>query len=205
MSSIIDALKKTQSAIDKKPYTNKTIYDDIEVPTYKTENNQPHASLLGQKPLPRFSANKFKNPFSSLNFNFTNPFSFSPHQFKKYFSSLNRQHVIGLTIILCLCSGIWLGYRYDHEITHGIGNVANNIKKHLPTTIPKITTMAAPKELTLNGTVHTGSNRDAMINNHLYRVGEMVNGYKILDIHYDQVTLLDPESHKTIVLTTELS
>lgn len=205
MSTIIDALKKTQSAIDKKPYSDHTLYGDIEMPNSGRQGDKSHASLLGQKKTPGSSTPKFNNPFSSLSFNFSNPFSFSSRRFKKSLFSLKRQHVIGSTIILCLCGGIWLGYRYDQQITHEIGNVANSIKKHVPTTMPKITTVAALKELTLNGTVHTGSKRDAMINNHLYRVGDTVNGYRILEIHYDQVKLLDPESQKTIVLTTELS
>lgn len=205
MSTIIDALKKTQSAIDKKPYSDHTLYGDIEIPNSGRHGAKSHASLLGQEKKPDSSTRKFKNPFSSLNVNFKNPFSFSSHRFKKSFSSLNRHHVIGSTIILCLCGGIWLGYQYDRQITRGITSAANSIEKHIPTTIPKITAMAAPKEFTLNGTVHTGSKRDAMINNHLYRVGDTVNGYRILEIRYDQVTLLDPETKKMVTLTTDLS
>ncbi|GEM_PF-5546911 len=206
MSTIIDALKKTQSAIDKKPYSDHTLYGDIEMPNSGRQGAKSHASLLGQKKTPDSSTRKFKNLFSSLSFNFSNPFSFSSRRFKKSFASLKRQHVIGSMIVLCLCSGIWLGYRYDHQITHEMTSVANDIKKYTDHTTPQTITTPAPKiKPTLNGTVRAGSKRDAMINNHLYRVGEMVNGYRILEIHYDQVKLLDPESQKTIVLTTELS
>lgn len=193
MSIIVDALKKTQSDIDKKPYANHAIYGDIEIPNSGRQDTNSHTAILGQKKIPKSSTSKFKNPFS-----------FSIHRFKKYFSTLNRQHIIGLTIILCLCGGIWLGYQYDRQITHGIANATNSIEKHIPTTPPKISTTAAPEKLTLNGTVLTGSKRDAMINNHLYHIGDIINGYKIVEIHYDQVVLLNLDTKETRILTTNL-
>ncbi len=205
MSTIIDALKKTQSAIDKKPYPDHAIHGDIEIPNYGTQNTKAHASLLGQNPSSRFSTNRFKNPFSSFNFNFRNPFSFSRRRFKKSFHSLNRRHAIGSMILLCLCGGIWLGYRYDNQITTGItkaaSTITSGIQKHTPTTLVAPTRT----KLTLNGTVHVGSNRDALINNQMYRVGDTVDGYKILEIRYDQVTLLDTTTQKTTLLTTDIS
>lgn len=186
MSSIIDALKKTQSSIDKRPYSDHTIYGDIEIPNTGKQNAQSHASLLSQKKNPGFSTRKFKNPFSFL----------------------KRHHVIGSTILLCLCGGIWLGYQYDGQITHEIANarnaITNSFKKHAQTK-PVIAVVPTHIKLTLNGTVHVGSNRNAYINNQIYRVGDRVDGYKILEIHYDQVTLLDTLTQKKTVLTTELS
>lgn len=205
MSTIIDALKKTQSAIDKKPYPDHAIHGDIEIPNYGTQNAKSHASLLGQNPSSKFSTSRFKNPFSSFTFSFRNPFSFSSHRVKKSFYSLNRRHAIGSIIILFLCGGIWLGYRYDNQITNGITKTASTITSDIQKHIPAALSVPTHTKLTLNGTVHVGPNRDAFINNQTYRVGDTVDGYKIIEIHYDQVTLLDPATQKTTVLTTELS
>lgn len=71
-------------------------------------------------------------------------------------------------------------------------------------TLP-ITTIEQPVNLMLNGTIHADGKRDAMINNQLYRVGDRINDYKILEIQYNQVTLLNTKTQKTIMLTTELS
>jgi hypothetical protein len=188
MSTIIDALKKTQSAIDKKPYADHSIYGDIEIPHRGTQNTQSHASLLGQKRKLNVSASQFKN----------------------FFSFLNYRYIIGLTICLFLFAGIWLGYRYDDQITSGMTKLISNITSEIktrPHEKPPIAVIITPPpkiKPTLNGTVRAGVKRDAMINNHLYRVGDMVNGYRILEIHYDQVTLLDSDTKKTIVLTTNL-
>ena len=47
--------------------------------------------------------------------------------------------------------------------------------------------------------------RVALINGHLYHRGEMIEGYRITQIHYNDVLLKNPTTKQSITLTPNLT
>ena len=60
-----------------------------------------------------------------------------------------------------------------------------------PVTPPPSTVMPMKNipPMTLNGIFFSSQYKIAMINNHIFQIGDMVNGMKIVDIQYDNVQL----------------
>lgn len=181
MSAIMDALNKTQSAIDKKPYSDRSLYGDIKIPHHDTTSKtDPHAALLHKK----------KKPF------------FSAQNGKAVFSIFTHRYFILLSLGAFLSFSIWFGYQHDQPITTEISKIKNSFIAQ-----PKTTIAAQPAQipLILDGTVRVDTKRDALINQQLYKVGDTIDGYLILEIHDGQVKLLDRKTLETSVLKTNLS
>lgn len=180
MSAIMDALNKTQSAIDKKPYSDRSLYGDIKIPHPDASKTDPHAALLHKKKKSFFSTKNGKAVFSIL--------------MHRYFILLSLSAFLGFSI--------WFGYQHDQPITAEINKIKNSFKAQSKTTIAA---QPAQIPLILDGTVRVDTKRDALINQQLYKVGDTIDGYLILEIHDGQIKLLDRTTLKTRILKTELS
>lgn len=66
-----------------------------------------------------------------------------------------------------------------------------------------LTTLAHP--LSLDGTMEMDNERVALINGHLYHKGEIIEGYRITQIHYNDILLQDTDSHQSITLMPKLA
>lgn len=174
MSSIIDALKKTQSAINQKPYTDRSIYGDIDFPGENTCNEKP----------------------------FSPPAKNKKQIGKAFISNFSCQKLLWPTLALLFSGGIWIGYYHDQTIANAFSAFINKTEKIFYTPSKKINVITP---LTLNGTIRAGASEDVLINNALYHVNDIVSGYKILEIHDDRVTLIDPVTQKKIILKTTFS
>lgn len=171
MSAIIDALKKTQSAINKKPDTDHSLYGDIETLKHDQQDFKSNAERIFVK-------------------------------IKSYFSFFSYRVFLSLLIIVLLCSGTWLGYSHDLQIMQGIHKITQIFKATPKTIAPALPNPHAT--LTLDGTAQVGNQREAMINQHFYQIGDTITGYQIQAIDENQVTLRDMNTLKTSVLTTNL-
>lgn|SRR3990167_2802531 len=63
----------------------------------------------------------------------------------------------------------------------------------------------AVSTLVLNGTMRIGNHRAALINHNLYQLGQMINGYQIIDIRFNEVDLINPVTHQAQKLTESLN
>lgn len=179
MSTIIDALKKTQSALDNKPYPDHRLFGDIEIPNTDARNQ---ASLL-------------KN---------------TKKKKKKSISFLNKHFFKRLVIASVLGSISWLGYHYQHQISAKLQTLHTMLteqkKQPIKTTPPPTLPTKKPHtNLSLNGTIHVGNKRDALINNQLLKVGDTIDDYQVSQVHYNSVTLLNPQTKRSKILTTSLN
>lgn len=59
-------------------------------------------------------------------------------------------------------------------------------------------------QLILNGTVHVGNNRAALINHQLYHVGQWIGEFQITEIHSNSVELKNIKTSKKQKLTESL-
>ena len=92
-----------------------------------------------------------------------------------------------------------------HSITDRYVNFYSNLfSQHKTQRVITQPVMNETMPLTLSGTMRINNKRVALINGNLYRVGEVVNGYKVNAIQYDHVTLLNPQTHQIRTLVPEL-
>lgn len=196
MSAINDALKKTQSALNKQPIPETPVV--VNVDSFEKSPAKPSRfSRLFEK----IRSAEFLEDAK------TRSAEFFDGAKEIIIDFLTNKFFIGAIGSLLLLGISILTFHHIHQFVKHKNVMLQKIQKSesLPASIAPATATEKPVNLVLNGTVHADSKRDAMINNHLYRIGDMVNNYKILEIHYDQVTLLDTETQKTAILTTELS
>lgn len=69
----------------------------------------------------------------------------------------------------------------------------------------KLSTPISEAPLIVNGILEMNKNRVALINGKLYHPGEMVNGYNIVSIHYNRVTLENPNTMQIRTITPSLT
>jgi len=71
--------------------------------------------------------------------------------------------------------------------------------------LPPPTTMAPVQPLSLDGTMEMDNERVALINGHLYHRGEIIEGYRITQIHYNDVLLQNTVTQQSMTLTPALT
>lgn len=70
--------------------------------------------------------------------------------------------------------------------------------------ISQSTNAMPPPPMILNGTVHVGNNRAALINHQLYHTGQLIGEFQITEIHSNSVELKNIKTSKTQKLTESL-
>lgn len=180
MSLIDQALKKTQSSLNQQQTTS------TDTPAQKTSTT--HMPFYASRITTRFE--------------------------KKYI--LNG--VIGITIAAIITLS---GFEIDkhaaviaERYTYFYGNIfslsSTTPQKPTPAQsltkpLPLASELIPEKSLVLTGTMEMEKERAALINGHLYHVGDRVADYQIKAVHYNQVVLSDPVTHHIKILTTELN
>lgn len=76
---------------------------------------------------------------------------------------------------------------------------------HQHSKLKKLTTPISDAPLVVNGIMEMNKDRVALINGKLYHPGEMVNGYNIVSIHYNRVTLENPNTMQIRTITPSLT
>ncbi|PIZ04061.1 MAG: hypothetical protein COY58_06220 [Gammaproteobacteria bacterium CG_4_10_14_0_8_um_filter_38_16] len=192
MSLIDDALKKTQSALTKKPKSTAT---------FSTSETHAKATASHHSIDPKISAaiiNRKKTPFLS-------------EKRKDLIYAIIKSRLF-LLAVLILIAGCMITFFYNplpqisKRYVQFYGHFFNGkaLKKTTPPKIPAAPTTKTVSTLSLDGTLETGQTHAALINNQLYYTGEKIDGYQIKHIEYNRVILLDLSTHETHVLTPTL-
>lgn len=171
MSLIVDALKKTQSALNP----------------HEEQLHKKSDALITESPPPMtFSISK------KHDFEFVNRWSIG------FFALVLLGFLIALThTYIAHLAARYVNFYGDlaHEISSG--------KVQKPVVISE---KAAPViNFTLDGTLQMNGEHVALINNRLYYVGQIIEGFQIKRIHYNTVTVVNPITHQETVLTPALA
>lgn len=175
MSLIDDALKKTQSALTRR-----------EKPAVK-----PTSSILQSKmdmPHPTVDP-RLQSTFTHRE---KSPFAWEEKKeiIVEFFRS--RAFILLITAIVLLAL---ITFLYKDLI-----KIINELRAPHHIT-PTQVTLAPINTIKLDGTLATGREHAALINDKLYYTGQTIHGYQIQSINYNKITLLDPTTKKTYVLT----
>lgn len=98
--------------------------------------------------------------------------------------SLSWMKVLYGVIVVFLASILLHHAKSSHQL--------HSIKVAAPTHQKSAKTLAVP-HLSLNGVFISEKIKMAMINNHMYKTGDLVEGMKIISIRYQRVVLADGE------------
>lgn len=182
MSLIDDALKKTQSALTRrekpavKP-TSSILQSQIELP--HPAFDPQIQKTLGDHKTPVFSWKEIAETMA------------------EFFGS--RTFLL-LTATIVLLAFTALLYKNSTRIIEALHTP--NRTSH-PAAAAQVT-IAPISTIRLDGTLATGREHAALINDNLYYTGQTINGYYIQSILYNKIILLDPETKKTYTLTPVL-
>lgn len=189
MSLINQALKKTQSLL------------------HEQKKRSIHSSELASESVMQTTSTP---PFARLK----NPFYQKSTTLKSFEAlSINKYWAIGIaSAIFITCIGFEIVTHFT-VIEKRYANFYEKLfssttvkKKPVPIiAAPVVVNTAAPiASLTLEGTMETGHKRAAMINGDLYSIGEIIAGYKIMQIHYDHIVLQNIVTHHIHTLSPKL-
>lgn len=175
MSLIDQALKKTQSALNQKKVL------PTQTPSH-TNNDRPQTRPISARPqIPLFARQSLGIP------------------------AIMKYGMIGaLSIVAIIVIGFEIHSHYT-TLTQRYNGFYGKMFSRFSQPKKIIPVAVAEPPLVLNGTLETGIERIALINQQLYHVNEIVDGYLIKQIHYNRVVLQNITTHKTRVLTPKLS
>lgn len=175
MSLIDDALKKTQSALTRR-----------EKPAVK-----PTSSIL---------QSKMDMPHSTVDPRLQSTFT---HREKSPFAWEEKKEIIieffGSRAFL-LCIAIIVLLALSALLYKDFKRMIIELREPKRAVLTQ-TTLTPINTIKLDGTLATGKEHAALINDKLYYAGQTINGYHIQSITYNKIILLDPATKKTYVLT----
>lgn len=189
MSLIDQALKKTQSALHQKRRN---------VPPAQPNVDKPEPIRPAVHAIPRKYQKTKSHTVSDFTFNHTDLVNF-----------VTNRWVIGAASFIFLLMLTLTTHQYflyiKEQYIQFYGQLFQHLlpAKHKPVATPKPVAPIIP--LQLNGTLQMKHQHVALINHQLYHAGEMIDGYKIEQIRYNHVDLLNLQTHQKRELTPELS
>lgn len=96
----------------------------------------------------------------------------------------------------------------SHRIANGYHTLFHH-KKLPPAPVvqpPPAVQIPPPAEtILLNGTLQVGNEHAALINHQLFHIGDIVGGFKIIQIHFNNVVLQNPSTHENKIIVPALS
>ncbi|OGT33800.1 MAG: hypothetical protein A3C44_05225 [Gammaproteobacteria bacterium RIFCSPHIGHO2_02_FULL_39_13] len=183
MSLIDEALKKTQSSL-KNTQRPHSVSTSESIVSRATATSAMHAGMI---------PNQFIKPRRTKK-----SFAFPNMTFNLHWIIFSVASIISISLIIFMLM-------HFHSITDRYVNFYSNLfSQHKTQRVITQPVMNETMPLTLSGTMRINNKRVALINGNLYRVGEVVNGYKVNAIQYDHVTLLNPQTHQIRTLVPEL-
>lgn len=194
MSLILDALKKTQSALNShsaklKVTPEKSVHTAVP-PKPESESQQHHI-----------------------------PFSFHKNHSIDFMQFLNRW-TIGLCSFGLLIAVLLVGHHFFSnvfkryagfygELAHAISDhalLATPVNKPIaPTTKPAPAVLPSIPHFQLDGTVQVDGKHLALINQTMYHTGQFIGDFEITQIRYEDVTLVNHKTHQIVRLTPALA